>query len=65
VGSPLPVQARRVLVREQEGAVWLPHAAAPVDADVTTATISSTEAGWKCGARDRFLDVVAAERSVA
>ena len=36
-------QALRVPVREQEGAVWLPHPATQADADVTSATISSTE----------------------
>jgi hypothetical protein len=36
-------QARRVPVREQEGAIWLPHPATQADADVTSATISTTD----------------------
>jgi len=42
VRGSFPAQARRVLVRGQEGAVWLPHPATQAEVDVTTTRISST-----------------------
>jgi hypothetical protein len=43
VRGSFPAQVRRVIAREQEGAVWLIYPATQADADVTSARISSTE----------------------